>query len=56
MCVQLRAMGHDVRVVSGHARSVFGRGQIIAAKEPTPGVRVWWGGSDGRGDGAAMGY
>jgi len=46
--------GHDiVPNVSGHARSVFGRAQIIQRDRTTG---VLWAGSDGRCDGCAMGY
>lgn len=51
---QLQAMGHNmVPNVAGHARSTFGRAQIIK-KDPVTGVL--WAGSDGRGDGCAMGF
>jgi gamma-glutamyltranspeptidase / glutathione hydrolase len=50
----LAALGHEVAPVSGIRRSpVFGRGQIIV-REPETGVLI--GGSDPRGDGAAVGY
>lgn len=45
--------GHQVRVVSGLARSGFGRGQIIL-RDPVSGVLC--AGSDGRADGCAMGW
>ena len=38
--------------VRGHARALFGRGQIIRRTDDG----VLWGGSDGRADGCAMGY
>lgn len=47
----LRARGHDVRVVTGHARALFGRGQVIT-RDPATGVLC--GGSDPRGDGCAV--
>jgi gamma-glutamyltranspeptidase / glutathione hydrolase len=47
----LAGMGHQVRLVSGHARSLFGRGQVIF-RDPANGVL--WGGSDPRSDGCAM--
>jgi len=50
----LRAKGHaPLQVMKGHDRAVFGRAQIIA-KDPVTGAL--WGGSDGRGDGCAIGY
>jgi gamma-glutamyltranspeptidase/glutathione hydrolase len=49
---ELIARGHKVRVVSGAARAVFGRGQIIQKTESG----VLWSGSDGRADGCAFGY
>jgi gamma-glutamyltranspeptidase/glutathione hydrolase len=51
---QLRSMGHKVEgPVEGHARAVFGRGQIIV-REKSSGVL--WAGSDPRGDGLALGW
>ncbi len=49
----LREMGHDVRVLSGHDRAMFGRAQIIMRDRETG---VLTGGSDGRADGCAIGY
>jgi len=50
----LRAKGHaPLQVLQGHDRAVFGRAQIIS-KDPVTGALR--GGSDGRGDGCAMGY
>ena len=48
---ELAAMGHPVIPVSGRARGVFGRGQIIW-RDPDNGVL--WAGSDPRSDGCAM--
>jgi gamma-glutamyltranspeptidase/glutathione hydrolase len=48
---ELRAMGHPVEPVSGHAQALFGRGQVIL-RDPQSGVL--WGGSDPRADGCAM--
>lgn len=48
----LAERGHRVRRVTGHLRSLFGRGQIIA-RDPHTGVLC--GGSDLRGDGLALG-
>ncbi|MFC2064233.1 gamma-glutamyltransferase family protein [Chloroflexota bacterium] len=47
----LRDMGHDLHVVHGFDRSMFGRGQIIL-KDPENGVVT--AGSDPRADGCAM--
>lgn len=48
----LKAMGHDVRVVKGWDRSVFGKGQIIVKADNG----TLWAASDFRADGCAMGY
>lgn len=49
----LGALGHGVEgPVTGHARSVFGRGQVVF-RDPDG---VLWGGSDPRSDGCAMGW
>ena len=47
----LEEMGHEVELVSGHGRAVFGRGQIIMRE---PESQVLWAGSDPRADGCAM--
>ncbi|KAK9835342.1 hypothetical protein WJX81_003771 [Elliptochloris bilobata] len=50
----LRRRGHAVTAdVGGHARMVFGRGQIIR-RDPRSGVL--WGGSDPRSDGQVLGW
>jgi gamma-glutamyltranspeptidase / glutathione hydrolase len=48
---ELAEMGHPVEAVSGHARVLFGRGQIILRDSESG---VLWGGSDPRADGCAM--
>jgi gamma-glutamyltranspeptidase/glutathione hydrolase len=48
----LAQMDHIVAPVSGYARAVFGRGQIIRRDAETG---VLWGGSDPRADGCAIG-
>ncbi len=48
---ELASMGHAVAMVSGYARTLFGRGQIIL-RETASGIL--WGGSDPRADGCAM--
>jgi gamma-glutamyltranspeptidase/glutathione hydrolase len=51
---ELALMGHVVSPAAGARRTgPFGKGQIIV-REPSTGVL--WGGSDPRGDGAAVGY
>lgn len=50
---ELAIKGHDVNIVSGHAREVFGRGQCIQ-NITQKGKLAWAGGSDLRGDGAAV--
>ncbi len=54
---ELREMGHrimnDGKTLTGHQRSLFGRAQIILRNRATG---VLAAGSDGRADGAAMGY
>ena len=49
----LQKLGHDVRVLKGHERSLVGRAQIIVRNRQTG---VLWAGSDGRADGCAMGF
>ena len=48
---QLETMGHQVEVVRGQARALFGRGQVIR-RDPETGVLC--GGSDPRADGCAL--
>jgi len=50
---KLRAMGHDARVLSGFAKNMFGRGQVIQKIKDKSGRTVWAAGSDPRGDGHA---
>ncbi|GAA5857901.1 hypothetical protein JCM1840_000958 [Sporobolomyces johnsonii] len=47
---ELKKMGHEVKLLTGHERAMFGRGQIIQ-KLPSG---AWAGGSDPRGDGHAV--
>jgi gamma-glutamyltranspeptidase/glutathione hydrolase len=49
----LRKLGHEIEVVTGVERGVFGRGQIIRAHHDG-GQLIYSAGSDPRGDGAAM--
>lgn len=49
----LQEKGHDVNIVKGYARAVFGRGQCIKNISQN-GKVAWAGGSDLRGDGAAV--
>lgn len=48
---RLAEMGHPVHIVSGYARSMFGRGQIIWRDADSGAL---WGASDPRADGCAM--
>jgi gamma-glutamyltranspeptidase/glutathione hydrolase len=48
----LAQMGHTLIPTSGHARAIFGRGQVILRDRESG---VLWGGSDPRADGLAMG-
>ncbi|KAB2570349.1 putative gamma-glutamyltransferase YwrD [Lasiodiplodia theobromae] len=50
---KLKAMGHQIEIVKGHKRGLFGRGQLIRS-HVEDGQTVWSAGSDPRGDGAAM--
>lgn len=51
----LEGLGHEVKVVKGMGRALFGRGQVIRAhQDPVTGERVYSAGSDMRGDGAAV--
>ncbi|KAJ8066997.1 hypothetical protein OCU04_004376 [Sclerotinia nivalis] len=49
---KLKALGHQVQMVEGYQRGVFGRGQLIRVHGDDDGVLVFSGGSDPRGDGA----
>lgn len=51
----LSKRGHCVQMRHGYKRAVFGRGQAIH-RWSDHGVQVLQAGSDGRGDGCAMGY
>ncbi|KAL2277831.1 hypothetical protein FJTKL_15121 [Diaporthe vaccinii] len=51
---ELEDMGHEIKIVKGMGRSLFGRGQIIRVlQDPANGQRVYSAGSDMRGDGNA---
>ena len=50
---ELRFRGHEVEVVKGHQRGLFGRGQIIRC-HVEDGRHVYSAGSDPRGDGLAL--
>lgn len=50
---KLREMGHDARTVSGFARMLMGRGQVIQRIVDQSGQTVWAAGSDPRADGHA---
>ncbi|OAQ61434.1 gamma-glutamyltransferase [Pochonia chlamydosporia 170] len=50
----LKKLGHQVSVVSGTGRGLFGRGQVIRyVVDPVEGTGIWSAGSDMRADGAA---
>ncbi|KAL2816540.1 gamma-glutamyltranspeptidase family protein [Aspergillus granulosus] len=51
---ELRRMGHDVLIVKGWDREIFGRGQIIRAFHRRGGRTVLEGGSDIRADGVPI--
>ena len=53
--LDLERRGHRVEIVSGASRSGFGLGQIIMPVADPAGRRVYWGASDPRGDGCALG-
>ena len=57
---ELRSLGHKVHgPVRGTQRTLFGMGQIICSRPVCVGEeksKIWWGGSDRRGDGIAVGY
>eukprot|EP00752_Nemacystus_decipiens_P010678 g9509.t1 len=52
---ELRRLGHDIKVVRGHARVEMGRAQIIQRKMSGD-TQVLWCGSDGRADGCALAW
>lgn len=50
---ELRDLGHDVSIVTGYQRGLFGRGQVIRC-HMEDGKHIYSAGSDPRGDGAAF--
>jgi len=52
VCAELKRMGHQTQILSGHQRATFGRGQLIRS-HIQDGVMVYSAGSDPRSDGAA---
>ncbi len=50
---QLQALGHEIQVIKGYQRGIFGRGQVIRC-HMEEGRHVYSAGSDPRGDGAAF--
>lgn len=50
---KLKGMGHEVEILKGYQRGLFGRGQVIRC-HMEDGQHVYSAGSDPRGDGAAM--
>ena len=53
VAAELSKLGHRVKQVAGYDRSVFGRGQVIRCHREADTI-VYSGGSDPRGDGAAL--
>lgn len=54
---ELTELGHNVKVLRGAERGMFGRGQIIRSfVDPIENVMVWSAGSDMRADGAAYAF
>ncbi|KAL8894957.1 MAG: hypothetical protein Q9207_008354 [Kuettlingeria erythrocarpa] len=53
VAAELRHLGHEVRIVTGYQRGLFGRGQVIRC-HVEDGRNVYSAGSDPRGDGAAV--
>lgn len=55
MAKNLIEMGHQVKIVRGHKRGLFGRGQVIQRiQDKGTGQLVWAAGSDPRADGQAV--
>lgn len=52
----LRKLGHEVQLITGWDRAVFGRGQVIQVNHDPSGQRVYSSGSDQRGDGHAVAW
>lgn len=52
----LRKMGHEVELITGWNRDLFGRGQVIKVNYDPSGQRVYNGGSDLRSDGQAVAW
>ncbi|KAK7746327.1 hypothetical protein SLS53_002286 [Cytospora paraplurivora] len=51
----LKKLGHQIRIVKGMGRGLFGKGQIIRwTVDAVDGTGIWSAGSDQRGDGAAF--
>ncbi|KAM0517439.1 hypothetical protein ACHAPE_004970 [Trichoderma viride] len=52
----LRKLGHEVELITGWNRDLFGRGQVIKVNYDPSGQRVYNGGSDLRSDGQAVAW
>lgn len=50
---ELKSLGHNIEIVSGHKRGLFGRGQVIRCHKED-GKNIYSAGSDPRGDGGAF--
>jgi gamma-glutamyltranspeptidase/glutathione hydrolase len=53
---ELKLLGHHVKLITGHNRAIFGRGQIIVKVPNDENRLVWAAGSDPRADGHAAGW
>lgn len=53
---RLKSFGHNIKIVEGMDRIIFGRGQLIITQCDSQGNRVLWSASESRADGCAMGY
>lgn len=51
---ELTKMGHKVKLLTGHQRAQFGRGQVIQRIQRGQGLPAWTAGSDMRADGQAV--
>lgn len=52
----LKELGHEIIIINGHDRHLFGIGQIIMKVDKGTAQPVLWAASDSRGDGCAIGH